>query len=916
MTNSTDTLCPSSYYTPTSFYLALFIPTSTALLLIFLFVKQRFSSAQITWVLETKATKLERKLNDLRNWNKYLAENLKRQSMAVEDLTAMEEAMEKLKQDGKKDELKEVLIDSQEVIVKELLGKGGNGEVHIANYKGTDVALKRITQIDPESIQRFRFECFMMKDLRHPNIVRLIGVCWDDFMMAAAMEFVDNNTLEWWLRDEAKRKAQKQEGEGYEQAGPPSTFLRDQALKQGELDFAEAVFKGWTPPPEKDYAPEDLALIKRCESIILGAYNYCIKAYEDRRNSISITKASSASPISSPSSRSRKLSDSSTSEPLSRRSSKRRGSIVQSIIGLGGGAEIVPPSQHGGWVRAEAGANLENLQDSLADYNKDSAMSFRSFLKEGKEAEKGVWEALCYHEVNMRPDQFMMSQMHPKNEIVGGPTGVEWLGEKNEKGYLNHYRWLTKMKILSDREAVFKGVGGCIAKDTYITAVADADDSKFTSNKKRAHLKECGQLFMPIYNDHGEPHKTLVIRLNRVDLNLNTMINKIMKNAILMESARSIIIGPYEQKIYAEKQLATYQPKLEEGLTWKGQLFDIMSDCASVLNYMHQSRYFSEKSNKYMECIIHRDLKPENMLLTKSFDLKLADFGEARAGEEKKTMSVVGTPLYVAPEVLRNDKYDKSVDVYSFGMCLVACIRAEKNLSQFLLESLRKDMGRKTRFGIGAFMLNNKMLNKNWRPKLPRRFVRAYPGLNKLIKECWQNDASLRPDFDDICHRMHNEIRNEVMTEEEPNVLLISKEDDKLYGVRIARKSLDDIEKTFDQSFRKTVHDQGFAIEEGEEAEDSVGADSAQKDITPDSTQRKTPGGEKPVRLSGGLGRSSSFDANGVAEISYGGPDSPGKSYALPGVELAKMKNLLEKEREKVEMYESKLMEMGIKLGT
>ena len=52
------------------------------------------------------------------------------------------------------------------------------------------------------------------------------------------------------------------------------------------------------------------------------------------------------------------------------------------------------------------------------------------------------------------------------------------------------------------------------------------------------------------------------------------------------------------------------------------------------------------------------------MLLTKAFDLKLADFGEARASEEKKTMSVVGTPLYVAPEVLRNDKYDRTVDVY------------------------------------------------------------------------------------------------------------------------------------------------------------------------------------------------------------------------------------------------------------
>ena len=54
-----------------------------------------------------------------------------------------------------------------------------------------------------------RFECFIMKDLRHPNIVRLVGVCWDDFMMGCCLEYVDNGTLEYWLREDAKRKDAK-----------------------------------------------------------------------------------------------------------------------------------------------------------------------------------------------------------------------------------------------------------------------------------------------------------------------------------------------------------------------------------------------------------------------------------------------------------------------------------------------------------------------------------------------------------------------------------------------------------------------------------------------------------------------------------------------------------------------------------
>jgi len=39
-----------------------------------------------------------------------------------------------------------------------------------------------------------------MKNLRHPNIVKLIGVCWDDSMFACCLEFVSNGSLEDWLR--------------------------------------------------------------------------------------------------------------------------------------------------------------------------------------------------------------------------------------------------------------------------------------------------------------------------------------------------------------------------------------------------------------------------------------------------------------------------------------------------------------------------------------------------------------------------------------------------------------------------------------------------------------------------------------------------------------------------------------------
>jgi beta-lactam-binding protein with PASTA domain/tRNA A-37 threonylcarbamoyl transferase component Bud32 len=92
-----------------------------------------------------------------------------------------------------------------------------------------------------------------------------------------------------------------------------------------------------------------------------------------------------------------------------------------------------------------------------------------------------------------------------------------------------------------------------------------------------------------------------------------------------------------------------------------GRATEIVGDAALALNYAHENG------------LIHRDMKPGNIIVSTDGEVKVTDFGIARAVNAEtitETAAVFGTAAYVSPEQAQGDTVDRRTDVYSLGCVL------------------------------------------------------------------------------------------------------------------------------------------------------------------------------------------------------------------------------------------------------
>lgn len=154
-----------------------------------------------------------------------------------------------------------------------------------------------------------------------------------------------------------------------------------------------------------------------------------------------------------------------------------------------------------------------------------------------------------------------------------------------------------------------------------------------------------------------------------------------------MKILKKKVIEQRQQRIHTsnEKEImqnsdCQFVVKLKYSFQTKSKLYMVMEFCAGGELFFHLKKevtFTEEKSRFYIaeiilafeylhnNGVIYRDLKPENILIDRDGHIKITDFGLSKIGmseKNPKAFTFCGTPEYLAPEILKNQGYDKAVD--------------------------------------------------------------------------------------------------------------------------------------------------------------------------------------------------------------------------------------------------------------